>query len=101
MRISPFGRGEMGISRGRKAKEQTLVRTIVVLIRNTTWRCGKLEKSIVNHLYKKNTDLGKTDVSVGDIIQNLDLKGQKRDECLDALKRLEKRNIVKLFLMPR
>ena len=41
----------MGDSRGRKSNEQTLVRTIVVLIRNTTWRCGKLEKSIVKHLY--------------------------------------------------
>jgi hypothetical protein len=95
------GRGQMGVSRGRKAKEQTLVRTIVVLIRNTTWRCGKLEKSIVNHLYKKNTNFGKKDISVGDIIQNLDLKGQRKDECLDALKRLEKRNIVKLFILPR
>lgn len=90
----------MGVSRGRKANEQTLVRTIVVLIRNTTWRCGKLEKSIVNHLYKRHTNFGKRDVSVGDIIQNLNLKGQRKDECLDALKRLEKRNIVKLFILP-
>ncbi len=90
----------MGVSRGRKANEQTLVRTIVVLIRNTTWRCGKLEKSIVNHLYKRHTNLGKLDVSVGDIIQNLNLKGQRKDECLDAIKRLEKRNIVKLFILP-
>jgi len=96
-----YGRGQMGITRSKKAKEQTLVRTIVVLIRNTTWRCGKLEKSIVNHLYKKNKNFGKTDVSVGDIIQNLDLKGQRKDECLDALKRLEKRNIVKLFMLSR
>ena len=90
----------MGISRGRNSKEQTLVRTIVVLIRNTTWRCGKLEKSIVRHLYKRNTNLGKTDVSVGDIIQNLNLKGQRKDECLDAIKRLEKRNIVRLLILP-
>lgn len=91
---------EMGVSRGRKGNEQTLVRTIVVLIRNTTWRCGKLEKSIVKHLYKRNTNLGKTNVSVGDIIQNLNLKGQRKDECLDAIKRLEKRNIVRLFILP-
>jgi hypothetical protein len=87
----------MGDSRGRKANEQTLVRTIVVLIRNTTWRCGKLEKSIVRHLYKRNETFGKLGVSVRDIMQNLNLTGEKKDECLDAIKRLEKRNIVKIL----
>ena len=88
--------GEMGASRGRKSKEQTLVRTIVVLIRNTTWRCGKLEKSIVQHLYKRHENFGKAEVSVRDIMLNLNITGEKKDECLDALRRLEKRNIVKI-----
>jgi len=87
---------KMGSSRGRKSKEQTLVRTIVVLIRNTTWRCGKLEKSIVQHLYKRHQNFGKAEVSVKDIMVNLNITGEKKDECLDALRRLEKRNIVKI-----
>jgi hypothetical protein len=86
----------MGDSRGRKSKEQTLVRTIVVLIRNTTWRCGKVEKSIVQHLYKRHQNFGKAEVSVRDIMVNLNITGEKKDECLDALRRLEKRNIVKI-----
>ena len=86
----------MGDSRGRKSNEQTLVHTIVVLIRNTTWRCGKLEKSIVRHLYKRNENFGKTGVSVREIMLNLNITGEKKDECLDALRRLEKRNIVRL-----
>ena len=86
----------MGDPRGRKSKEQTLVRTIVVLIRNTTWRCGKLEKSIVQHLYKRHQNFGKAEVSVKDIMVNLNITGEKKDECLDALRRLEKRNIVKI-----
>lgn len=81
----------------RKTKEQTLVKTIVVLIRNTTWRCGKLEKSIVRHLHKRKENFGKANVSVGDIMQNLNFTGEKKSEFLDALKRLEKRNIVKLM----
>jgi hypothetical protein len=89
--------GEMGDSTRRKIKEQTLVRTIVVLIRNTTWRCGKVEKSIVRHLYKRNKIFGKPGESVRDIIQNLNFAGEKKDECIDALKRLEKRNIVKML----
>ena len=86
----------MGDSEGRKSKEQTLVRTIVVLIRITTWRCGKLEKSIVQHLYKHHENFGKGEVSVKDIMLNLNITGEKKDECLDALRRLEKRNIVKI-----
>ena len=89
--------GDMGDSRGRKTTEQSLVQTIVVLIRNTTWRCGKLEKSIVRHLHKRHENLGKRGVSIRDIMQNLDITCEKKDECLDALKRLEKRNIVKIL----
>ena len=97
MQIDYVGRGEMGDLRRRKAKEQTLVQTIVVLIRNTTWRCGKVEKSIIRHLYKRHTNFGKPGISIRDIMQNLNLKGKKKDECIDALKRLEKRNIVKIL----
>jgi hypothetical protein len=87
----------MGVSSRRKAKEQTLVRTIVVLIRNTTWRCGKVEKSIVRHLYRRHRNFGKPGASIRDIMQNLNIKGTKKDECIDAIKRLEKRNIVKIL----
>ena len=81
-------------------REQTLVQTIVVLIRNTTWRCGKVEKSIVRHLYKRHRNFGKPGVSMGDIMKNLNLTGAKKDECIDAIKRLEKRNIVKILPLP-
>jgi len=89
----------MGDLRRRKGNEQTLVQTIVVLIRNTTWRCGKVEKSIVRHLYKRHKNFGKPGVSIRDIMQHLNLVGAKKDECIDALKRLEKRNIVKILLL--
>jgi hypothetical protein len=86
----------VGESRGRKSNEQTLVRTIVILIRNSTWRCGKLEKSIVRHLYKRHENFGKAEVSVKEIMLSLNISGKKKDECLDALRRLEKRNIVRI-----
>lgn len=81
----------------RKTKEQTLVKTIVVLLRHTTWRCGKLEKAIVHHLHRRHENFGSKDMSIGDIMQKLNLAGKKKGELLDALKRLEKRNIVKLL----
>ncbi len=80
----------------RQTGEQTFVRTMVSLNRNTTWRCGKLERLIVTHLHKRHENLGKSDMAVKDIMHNLNLSGEKRNEFLDALRRLEKRNIVKL-----
>jgi hypothetical protein len=95
--IECLGGGELGDSKRKKIREQTLVRTIVVLIRNTTWRCGKVEKLIVQHLYKRHKIFGKPGSSIRDIMQNLNFASEKKDECIDALKRLEKRNIVKIL----
>jgi hypothetical protein len=79
-----------------QTSEQPLVKTIVVLIRHSTWRCGKLERSIITHLHKRHENLGKSDIAVKDIMHKLNLPGEKRNEFLDALRRLEKRNIIKL-----
>ncbi len=73
-----------------------LIKAIVVLIRNTTWRCGKLERSIVRHLYNKNR-LGTAKISVKDMIQFFKLSGKKKNEFLDAIRRLERRNIVRVL----
>ncbi len=88
--------GEGGDLSRTHGSEQTFLKMLVVLIRNTTWRCGKLEKSIVKHLHKKHENLGRKGVLVPDMMQHLDYTGEK-NEFLDALKRLEKRNIVKLM----
>ena len=94
MPIPIWGNGTLVRHFGR---EQTFVRTIVVLIRNTTWRCGKLERSIVRHLHKRHENFGKSEMSVKDMMHNLNLAGEKRNEFLDALRRLEKRQIVRLL----
>lgn len=80
-----------------KTNEQTILKTIVVLLRNTTWRCGKLERSIIRHLRNRRQNFGKSGLSVREIMHHLDLNGEKTDECVDAIKRLEKRNIVRIL----
>ncbi|MCX8150813.1 MAG: hypothetical protein N3D85_04870 [Candidatus Bathyarchaeota archaeon] len=80
-----------------QSSEQPFMRNLVVLLRNTTWRCGKVERLIVKHLHKHHENFGKVEVSIKDIMHHLNLAGEKRNEFLDALKRLEKRNIVKLL----
>ena len=81
-----------------KENSETLLKTLVILMRNTTWRCGKLERSIVRHLHRRHQHFGKPGMSVNDIMQNMNLTDGKQNELVDAIKRLEKRNIVRLLL---
>jgi hypothetical protein len=83
---------------GRKSSEtQKFGRAIVVLIRNTTWRCGKLERLIVKHLHKKTEGFGNSGTSIKDMLQIFKLTGKKKNEFLDAIRRLERRNIVRIL----
>lgn len=84
--------------KGREPSEtRRLVRAIVVLIRNTTWKCGRLERLIVSYLNKKARGFGKTHIGVSDIIQNFELTGRRKSEFLDAIRRLERRNIIRIL----
>jgi len=85
------------LDKGKNGERQRLVRAIVILIRNTTWRCGKLERAIVNNLYRRNLNLGGSGMPVTEMIQTFKLTGKKRNEFLDALKRLERRNIIRVL----
>jgi len=85
------------LTKKKKSETQRLLKAIIVLIRNTTWRCGKLERLIVKHLYKRNAGFGKPEVTIKEIIQNFNLTGKKKNEFLDAVKRLERRNIIRIL----
>jgi hypothetical protein len=87
------------LTKRKNRQTQGLVKAIVVLIRNTTWRCGKLERSIVKHLYRRNEGFGKPEMPVNDMLQNFKLTGKKKNEFLDAIKRLERRNIVRILIV--
>lgn len=74
-----------------------LRKAIVVLLRNTTWRCGKLERLIVKYLHREKVGLGKMGTPLADIVQSFKLSGKRKNEFLDAIKRLERRNIIKIL----
>lgn len=78
---------------------QRLVKAIVILLRNTTWRCGRLERLIVGNLCRRNAGLGKPGMPIKEMIQSFKLTGKKRNEFLDALRRLERRNIVRISMI--
>lgn len=83
----------------KRGETHRLVKAIVVLIRNTTWRCGRLEKSIVKHLYVRKASFGQPEVPINDMIKSFKLSGKKRNEFLDAIKRLERRNIIRILTL--
>jgi hypothetical protein len=89
---------EYALCTKKSSDTQRLVRAIVVLIRNTTWRCGKLERLIVKNLYKRNVNFGGLGMPIKEMIQSFELNGKKRNEFLDAIRRLERRNIVKILI---
>lgn len=80
-----------------KASDRGLVRSIVVLIRNTTWRCGRLERSIVKFMRNRHSMLGKKEMPVNDLLLSFNVTGKKRNEVLDAIRRLERRNIIRIL----
>jgi hypothetical protein len=81
----------------KKGERRKFREAMIVLIRNTTWRCGKLERLIVEHLLRrKNVGFG-SQVSLNEMLKSFRVTGKKRNEFLDALKRLERRNIVKIL----
>lgn len=83
----------------RNGETQRLVRAIIVLIRNTTWRCGRLERLIVRNLHKRNSNLGKPGMPINQMIRDFKLTGKKKNEFLDAVRRLERRNIVRILIL--
>lgn len=88
------------MSREKKEGEtQKLAKAIVVLLRNTTWRCGRLERLIVRYLGRNPRNLGRPEMPVKDMLQCFKVTGKKKNEFLDAIRRLERRNIVRISMI--
>jgi hypothetical protein len=84
------------LAKEKKGETQKLAKAIVILIRNTTWRCGKLERLIVKKLHRNHAGFGKSEMPVKDMLQDFNLAGKKKNEFLDAIRRLERRNIIRI-----
>jgi len=81
----------------RSGKEaQRMIRAIAVLLRNTTWKCGRMERLVVNHLQRQIQRCGRAQTPVKEMLQYFSLSGKQKNEFLEAIKRLEKRHIIKI-----
>jgi hypothetical protein len=84
------------MSRQAKQEAQRLLKAIAVLLRNTTWKCGRVERLVVNYLRTQLQKGGYTQTPVKDMLQHFSFNGKQKNEFFDALKRLEKRHIIKI-----
>ena len=86
----------MILVRGRGLEAQRMVMSIVILIRNTTWKCGKIERLVVDYLRNRLQRCGSPQIPVIEMMRHFKLKGKQKSEFLEAIRRLEKRNIIKI-----
>jgi hypothetical protein len=80
----------------KQSKIRRIVKAITVLIRNTTWKCGRIERLVVGYLRKQLQIFGRAKIPVKEMLQHFKLDGKRKSEFFDAIKRLEKRHIIKI-----
>jgi len=81
----------------RSGKEaQKMLKAMAVLLRNTTWKCGRVERLVVKYLENHLRRYGTPWSSIKDMVQHFKLKGKQKSEFFDALRRLEKRRIISI-----
>jgi len=82
----------------RRSKEeaQRMFKAIAVLLRNTTWKCGRVERQVVQYLRDQIRKFGRARTPIKEMLQYFKLKGKQKSEFFDAIKRLEKRRIIKI-----
>jgi len=84
------------MARRPKAETQRMFKAVAVLLRNTTWKCGKIERLVVGYLQSHLRRDGRRWSRIRDMVQHFKLKGKQKSEFFDALRRLEKRRIIRI-----
>ena len=79
-----------------KSETQKMLRAVAVLLRNTTWKCGRIERLVIGYLQNHLRKDGRRWSRIKDMIQHFKLQGKQRSEFFDALKRLERRRIIRI-----
>jgi hypothetical protein len=79
---------------------QRRLKAFVVLLRNTTWKCGTVERLVIDYLRRQFQQCGCTLSSIKDMMEDFMLKGKQRHRFLQAIERLERRGIIKIVFNP-
>jgi hypothetical protein len=87
---------KQAMDRRSKVEAQRMISALAILLRNTTWKCGRVERLVVGYLGEQVRRFGRPRTPVKDMLQHFSLKGKQKSEFFDAIKRLEKRRIIKI-----
>jgi hypothetical protein len=87
------------LARPPKEDTQKRLKAFAILVRNTTWKCGRVERQVVNFLLTQFRKFGHVKMPIKEILRHFKLSGKEKSEFLDALRRLEKRHIVKIEML--
>jgi hypothetical protein len=84
------------MDRRSKVEAQRMISALAILLRNTTWKCGRVERLVVGYLGDQVHRFGRPRTPIKDMLQHFSLKGKQKSEFFDAIKRLEKRRIIRI-----
>jgi hypothetical protein len=84
------------MARRSKTETQRMFKAMAVLLHNTTWKCGRIERLVVKYLQNHLKKDGRSWSNVKDMMQQFKLQGKQKSEFVDALRRLERRGIIRI-----
>lgn len=85
-----------GTLKSSSGRAKRMFKAIAVLIRNTTWKCGRIERLVVDYLRRQLRTFGRVRIPIREMLQHFKLSGKQKSEFLDAIERLEKRRIIRV-----
>jgi hypothetical protein len=87
------------MARQSKSETQRMFKAIAVLLRNTTWKCGRIERLVIRYLQAHLKRNGRPWSQIKDMVQYFKLQGKQKSEFFDALRRLERRHIIRIEVL--
>jgi hypothetical protein len=84
-----------------RVEAQRMISALAILLRNTTWKCGRVERLVVDYLRDQVRRFGRPRTPITDMLQHFRLKGKQKSEFFDAIRRLEKRRIIRIEVFQR
>jgi len=77
-----------------------MYRATAILLRNSTWKCGRVERLVVNYLRRQLQEPGCAQSSIKDMLEHFNVNEKQHHSFFEAMERLEKRGILKLVFNP-
>lgn len=81
-------------------RSKRMIQAFIVLLRNTTWKCGSVERRVVDYLRRQKQCCGYTPSSVTDMLEHFEANEEQHQRFFEAMERLERRGIIKVMFKP-